>query len=409
MSIVCTHADLTLAARQAREKLFSALNERFFAPRYNHACVTDVPGTGSRSLVFEMATFMHPDLSNLRYVDLLASTPDHAAVVKGRIRRGVLDLLTKEISGRQARGKAAEAAAVAEIATAAAEVTSGAGGTAAGQKRRAGATIIDFYGGKSAKAGTASTSRGLGLIGARVPDPAAAVPVRQLMEPRLAAEWKLCAYEQYAATAAAPKLTTLSLERLLDWWTRVGRKEHPEMFEVACTLLAVPASSGSLERDFSDAGTLVSGKRSGLKPSTVEMLLFLHGNHQAIPSYDHIPELKGDALAMAVPVRLRDPKIFTQMAQLYAPQPSKPTGYESDDGGFSSFGEDSDSDDEGKDCSGCSEALAAEAVVVMAAGAGAAGAAAAAAAASASALWGGGGGAGVGGGGSSGDFSRIPS
>ena len=48
----------------------------------------------------------------------------------------------------------------------------------------------------------------------------------------------------------------------------------------SCLLLAMPATSDSVERLFSVAGQVVTAKRARLDPSTVALLVFLH---EAIP------------------------------------------------------------------------------------------------------------------------------
>ncbi|KAF3840348.1 hypothetical protein F7725_019065 [Dissostichus mawsoni] len=62
---------------------------------------------------------------------------------------------------------------------------------------------------------------------------------------------------------------------VLSWW-----KEHatrfPNVAQIACSILSIPASSAASERDFSTAGFVVSERRSQLKPGTVDDILFLH-------------------------------------------------------------------------------------------------------------------------------------
>ncbi|XP_039618047.1 zinc finger BED domain-containing protein DAYSLEEPER-like isoform X2 [Polypterus senegalus] len=64
---------------------------------------------------------------------------------------------------------------------------------------------------------------------------------------------------------------------LLNWW-----KEHSEMFpslaRIARSILSIPATSATSERDFSTAGCVISERRSQLSPETVDDVLFLHSN-----------------------------------------------------------------------------------------------------------------------------------
>jgi hypothetical protein len=66
-------------------------------------------------------------------------------------------------------------------------------------------------------------------------------------------------------------------EDLLTWW-----KEHastyPHLTQLLKKYLCIPATSVPSERAFSKAGELVSKKRSNLKPSNINTLLFLNNN-----------------------------------------------------------------------------------------------------------------------------------
>ncbi len=62
---------------------------------------------------------------------------------------------------------------------------------------------------------------------------------------------------------------------VLHWW-----QQHETMLPLLSRLdhmvFSVPASSSSSERAFSTAGRIIYERRTGLKPSTVEAVLFLH-------------------------------------------------------------------------------------------------------------------------------------
>ncbi len=64
---------------------------------------------------------------------------------------------------------------------------------------------------------------------------------------------------------------------LLPWW----RVKSDKFLILACTvraILCIPASSSMSECTFSSAGNTRSNKHSGLHPSTLNALLFLHSN-----------------------------------------------------------------------------------------------------------------------------------
>ncbi|KAA0718425.1 hypothetical protein E1301_Tti021484 [Triplophysa tibetana] len=64
---------------------------------------------------------------------------------------------------------------------------------------------------------------------------------------------------------------------ILSWW-----KDHAHLFpniaQIARSILAIPASSAASERGFSCAGYVIQERRSQLKQSTVDDVLFLHSN-----------------------------------------------------------------------------------------------------------------------------------
>ncbi len=62
---------------------------------------------------------------------------------------------------------------------------------------------------------------------------------------------------------------------LLGWW-----KNNSGIFKLlsrlARSIFSIPASSSSSERNFSAAGLAFNQRRTALKPSTVDAILFLH-------------------------------------------------------------------------------------------------------------------------------------
>jgi len=77
----------------------------------------------------------------------------------------------------------------------------------------------------------------------------------------------------------------------LEWWATVGSR-YPKLKTLACKYLAIPATSVPSERIFSKSGEIVSRRRASLKPSTVDMLVFLCAN---------VPLLQNDNLGSGKP------------------------------------------------------------------------------------------------------------
>lgn len=62
---------------------------------------------------------------------------------------------------------------------------------------------------------------------------------------------------------------------ILDWW-KINKTSFPKLAKLARSVLCIPASSSSSERVFSAAGRTISQRRTALKPSTVDAIIFLH-------------------------------------------------------------------------------------------------------------------------------------
>lgn len=64
-------------------------------------------------------------------------------------------------------------------------------------------------------------------------------------------------------------------EDVLNWWKTNGAR-FPLMAQLARKCFAIPASSASSERSFSTAGRIIEKRRTNLKGSSVDSLMFLH-------------------------------------------------------------------------------------------------------------------------------------
>ena len=75
--------------------------------------------------------------------------------------------------------------------------------------------------------------------------------------------------------------TTAKFNILL-WWKLKGAPTFPIMSRVARLVLCIPASNSKSESNFSDAGNTLTKKRSGLKPTIVNDLLFVRSNQDLV-------------------------------------------------------------------------------------------------------------------------------
>ncbi|CAM9136222.1 unnamed protein product, partial [Laminaria digitata] len=94
-------------------------------------------------------------------------------------------------------------------------------------------------------------------------------PASKLGQAKEAATQELARYENEAALPEEA-----SSQDVLDWWF-AHRSTFPTLYRVACTYLAIPATSGTAERIFSTAGKVVTLKRNRLDPETVNDLVYL--------------------------------------------------------------------------------------------------------------------------------------
>ena len=64
---------------------------------------------------------------------------------------------------------------------------------------------------------------------------------------------------------------------LVLWWRNIGSRLFPSLAKVARSVLGIPASSTSSERDFSSAGLIITPRRNSLDPEHVNELLVVRG------------------------------------------------------------------------------------------------------------------------------------
>ena len=74
----------------------------------------------------------------------------------------------------------------------------------------------------------------------------------------------------------APKNKDLDI---LQWWNE-HKNEYPALTILCGYYLAIPASSASSEREFSEAGQTISERRTNLNPETVDSILILHSSYK---------------------------------------------------------------------------------------------------------------------------------
>lgn len=66
-------------------------------------------------------------------------------------------------------------------------------------------------------------------------------------------------------------------ETILEFWSR-QKKQLPKLYKFFCSFAAIPATSASVERMFSDCGNILTAKRNRLANDTIDKLAFMHKN-----------------------------------------------------------------------------------------------------------------------------------
>lgn len=72
-----------------------------------------------------------------------------------------------------------------------------------------------------------------------------------------------------------------SVEDPLEWWKKM-KLSLPNLYKLVCCIYGIPITSAASERAFSSAGLLITAKRSALKPSKANKILFIHDNFEFI-------------------------------------------------------------------------------------------------------------------------------
>ena len=93
----------------------------------------------------------------------------------------------------------------------------------------------------------------------------------------------------------------------LEWWKDHGRVKFPFTANAARVLLAIKASAGHMEQDFSLAGFMVAPRRGSLDSAYVDMTLVLKAlKEPEVPRFDTVTRLDEDARKSAIPHRYTD-------------------------------------------------------------------------------------------------------
>ncbi|CAM9804265.1 unnamed protein product [Laminaria digitata] len=274
--------DLTDVTRTARARLASAIDWRFFDKRYKSTAAEKT------DFLFDMQMALHPTTAGLMYVDKLASTKEHAEAVKKTITDKVVALAV-ELAEKEAARRAEEAGGA------------GADGAPPAKRARPEAPgsvhpIFAKAGSKTEAATTAKfASLGLFKTGGETVSP-------PTLEENVRAELKTL-----RGLMAGTLTNELSFEGVLMWWKR-WESSYPLLARAARVLFGAPASAAVLERDFSDAGRMMTSSRSTTDAKYVEMILFLHGNLDLIPEdiAELLPEGK-NGVQTKIPERLANP------------------------------------------------------------------------------------------------------
>ena len=262
------HEKLTEAGKLLREKMLKAIRWRWYDKRYSSSALSDH--------VFDMQMALHPTTANLAYVDRLALDDTLSAEIKEKITSQVVafavQLQRVAVAGGSGSGKSPAKRARNQKGRARDDSVSD--GNVNTPTKNTGTEKDHAISAKFARIGLFTKVD----TSSPAPQPSVASQVHAELD-------KLRAVNAGTLTAS------LSCSAILKWWKQWGR-DFPLLARVARVVFAVPASAAVLERDFSDAGRMAMSSQKNNDTAYMEMVLFLHGNSDLIPS--NIPELSGN-------------------------------------------------------------------------------------------------------------------
>jgi hypothetical protein len=90
------------------------------------------------------------------------------------------------------------------------------------------------------------------------------------------------AREELARFLAKDDFAKIPHDKVLDWWTIIGKADYPNLRLVALSTYGAFPSSAEAEREFSTAGKDATASRSGLSPVFLRILSYLSLNSQRL-------------------------------------------------------------------------------------------------------------------------------
>ena len=114
------------------------------------------------------------------------------------------------------------------------------------------------------------------------------------------------------------------------------------LYKVVQAVLGHLASAASIERDFSRSGILITGRRSSIEATFLEMILFLAANYELIPPT--VPAIRRADINSYVPKCLSDLRSFKTVNVL------SNSGYDDDADDFEELGDDGDTGGDNEEC-----------------------------------------------------------
>ena len=99
------------------------------------------------------------------------------------------------------------------------------------------------------------------------------------------------AREELARFLAKDDFGKVSHENVLEWWTKKGEEDFPNLRLVALSVYGAFPSSAESEREFSTAGKDATASRSGLSPVFLRILSYISLNSQRLHDFTKDDEL----------------------------------------------------------------------------------------------------------------------